>query len=136
MEKIEEDVLDRWTETPEKQWYEHWALVYLPIIFIIIGVIFNIQDWPCAQLIMAIGLFFAMVKSAIYFFVKVRPFHEWIYFLARITLFVFLLINFGFVQLRSSTFAVILSIYALGVIVHLVKSKPKRRDEENPEDDY
>jgi len=136
MEENVEDVLDQWKETPEKQWYEHWTLVYLPVIFIIIGVLFNIQHWPFASGIMAIGLFLAMLKSFIYFFVKKRPPHEWVYFLARITLFVVLLINFGFIQLSSSTFMVILSIYAVGVVVHLIKSKPKRREEENPEDDY
>ena len=136
MGENDEEVLDRWKETPEKQWYEHWTLVYLPIILIIIGVIFNLQHWPFAGSIMAVGLFFAMIKSFIYFFVKKRPLVEWIYFLARITLFVALLINFGFIQLNTSTFAVILLIYAFGVIVHLIKSKSKSRDEEKPEDDY
>jgi len=83
MAKWDFDILDRFDDEPEKQWFQHPAVVFGPIIILIIGVIFHLQHWAYSRLIILIGMMAMMVRSSIFFFSKRRKTAEWLYFVGR-----------------------------------------------------
>jgi O-antigen/teichoic acid export membrane protein len=137
MSDQEEIILDQFEETRAPRWFEHWTVVYIPIVFFIVGLIFRLQHWPYSSWLIAGGLLLMLIRSAIFFFSKKRKLNEWIYLIGRFSLFLVLINHFtstfGSPRLLFSG----LVIYGVCIIVYLVlKRKTQELPQEKLEDDY
>ena len=137
MEKDEEQILDQFEDEPQRQWYQHWSIVFGPVVLFIIGMLFRIQHWPRSMFIIALALFLILLRSFVFFFIKPRPLHEWIYFIGRIALISVLVVDFAFVALERKWLLTALTLFAIGVMVNLLRrDKGTTAEPEQPEDDY
>src|SRR5690606_7522531 len=90
-----ENILDRFDEELEKQWFHHWLVVYGPVGLFIVGVVFRFMKWPFSSLILVAALSAMVIRSFIFFFSKKRRTSEWFYFLGRIAFTLLLILMFG-----------------------------------------
>ncbi len=137
MKKIDETVLDQFDEVPIKRWFQHWSVVFGPVVIFAVGVLFRVQHWPFALELMAVGLVLILCRSFIFFFSKKRENLEWIYFLGRISLISVLAANFAFQKMPRSILLGAMLLFGISVMVYILRKKrPEDEHAENHEDDY
>jgi|JI10StandDraft_1071094.scaffolds.fasta_scaffold01946_1 small-conductance mechanosensitive channel len=137
MQKNGWNLLDQFEDEEVSKWFHHWSIVYGPILVLCIGMVFRIQHWPGASLIISASLLLILVRSFIFFFTKKRLLYEWLYFIGRITLIIALAINFGFIPLQKTVMLTVLGVFSLGVLAFVFRKRTPADDEpEKQEDDY
>jgi hypothetical protein len=137
MQKNEQDILDQFDEEVQRKWYHHGLVVYGPMLLLSIGLVFRVQHWPGARLILLFAMLMIMVRSFIFFLSSSRKWFEWIYFSSRITLMIALVYQFAW-DFGNSTFMVFsLSFFSCGVLLYLFMTRKQTVEQpEREEDDY
>ncbi len=139
MAKWDFDILDRFDEEPQKQWFHHPIMVYGPIVILIIGVIFHMLHWPFSRFILLVGLMAMMVRSSIYFFSKTRKIAEWIYFTGRQLFSVLIVMLFIGIPFDRRYLIVSFLLFACSWAFYSFSKKEnieQNPDEDKIEDDY
>lgn len=137
MQKNELDILDQFEDEAESKWYHHGAIVYGPIVLLSIGLIFRVQHWPGARLILLVAMLLIMLRSFIFFLSTRRKWFEWIYFTSRIALMIALAYQFGWDFGNSRFMIFALAFFCFGVLLYLFKTRKQTDDHiEKEEDDY
>jgi uncharacterized membrane protein len=137
MEKNAESILDQFDEEQEIRWFHHWSITIAPIAMLCIGMIFRMQHWPYASMIIAGSLMLLLLRSGIFFFSKKRKTHEWIYFCARVYLNLVLVAFFWGNMLSGRSIAIALVIFTIGVLTYVFHKKDNSEKlAEKQEDDY
>ncbi len=137
MKNFDEKILDHFEDEPAKPWYQHWSVIFGPVVIFAIGVLFRIQYWPFALHIMATGLLLILFRSLVFFLSKKREAVEWIYFLGRLSLISVLAINFAFQKINRSVLLAALIFFGIGVLFYIMKKKkPEDEHADHPADDY
>ena len=139
MEKFPGDVLDRFDEEPEKQWFQHPIIVYGSVIILIVGVLFRLMHWPYSRLLILIGIVLMIARSTIFFFTKRRKLTEWLYFLSRMNLSASIIMTFLSPMRDHRYISLSLAIFGISYLI-LVLTQPNQDKntikQENIEDDY
>ncbi|MBX7052377.1 MAG: hypothetical protein K1X54_10105 [Flavobacteriales bacterium] len=137
MIKFSEKILDQFDEDRDRRWFEHWTVVYLPILLLIVGLLFRIQHWPFSSLLIASGLGAILIRNFIFFFSKSRSFAEWSYFVGRIFLVVTLILHFGLKHYSIRSIFIGLCVFATGALIYWLKREKKSDHQpEQIEDDF
>jgi uncharacterized membrane protein AbrB (regulator of aidB expression) len=111
----------------EAHWYGHWAIVYLPLGILLLGVLARLLHFPASHILIATGLLALILRAGVFFFLKKRPLHEWFYFLSRITLTILLGLQFGFgIHWSKTTVLLAVVVFIAAALMKLFWPKNKK----------
>lgn len=90
-----------------------------------VGVVFKLQHWPAANLIMLIGAAVSIARLALFFFKKKRVIYHWFYFIGAIAVVAWLMLYLVFDIQQSWMKVFFMSLMGLGFAGYLLKPSDK-----------
>lgn len=118
-------ILDRDDPVSAKKWFESPLLFWLSFPVIFIGVIFKLQHWPWATMMLIAGSGITLLRLSLIFLKRKRQSHEWLYFLGGMAVIVWIILFFVFDVRSSLVKLVFMLLFAAGILGYLFKPSNK-----------